>query len=225
MEPNTRVTSSQLRFEWNACGQSSFLWKSWANFVFSSNNLRFRWNVKNWHFSPWSMWKFHCWCGKTQTFLSVSWNGDTPHHPRLPWNREAATSAWSAHATPLLSLSLMYISAEGPAQKHMLPSAAGPSILLHCNSSGLTWHLRPWSLATSRSIVTGLDLGQALLAGSNVRDSALCFSPYYLSDQTIQGNKIKNQSKTFSSNRRHHHLLLFFIWMLSFSQLCSVWTP
>lgn len=78
MEPNTRVTSSQLRFEWNAWGQSSFLRKSWADFVFSSNNLRFRWNVKNWHFSPWSMWKFHCWCEK----LRHSWvfpGMETPH--------------------------------------------------------------------------------------------------------------------------------------------------
>lgn len=150
MEPNTRVTSSQLLFEWNACGQSSFLWKSWTNFVSLQTSSGFMKCQKLAFRSPdlcerniTDMMKR----ASLRCYLSVSCVREIPHHPRLHWNREAAMPARPAHAKPLLGLSPVGISAEGSGAHAAIsfPSLHSPSW-----QQLSSWHLQPWPSGISR---------------------------------------------------------------------------
>lgn len=114
MESNTRVTSSQLLFEWNACGQSSFLQKSGANFVSlqtSSGLYEMSKGISPPVFVKGTLLTW--WNGPLWDITWVFSASEIPHHRRLHWSREAAMPAGPAHGKPLLGLSPVGISADG----------------------------------------------------------------------------------------------------------------
>lgn len=170
MKPNTWVTSSQLLFECNAGGQSNFLQKSWTNFVSLQPSSGFYEMSKTDISSP--IFVKGTLLTSLRYYLSVFCVREIPHHHRLHWNREAATPARPAHAKPLLGLSPMGISAEGPAQVYMLPSASRPYIPLPSKSS----HLNIFNLDPQENpgYCNMIRFGTSTL-GSNVKDNAVLF--------------------------------------------------